>query len=471
MISMPLFWQSMKANWGIWTVITVATCFMLALIVMVTGGSSINVILGSVADSFIKDSAQAEVKGAAMSQYYLARLSLEGYEEGVDRLGPTFSEDGLIASVADGVASGVAASMAAKGADPDEAAARAAEARSFSRYVLAEYAAVRGQLPYVEAVGTFLPSLVVGTLGATMPARLLTGGLSAGQLTEYGLWDEGIAEMAGEAITVFRAVVGVRYPEGEYAGYGAIAAAHPDAVDGVIAGLTASLMEGLPESAKDNMADMQAFDLTQFLTGTIFFKIAGLLLPVIYIIMVSISLIAGQVDSGSMAYVVSTPTRRVTVTLTQAAFLVSSLLAMCSLMAATGLICLAAVGDSSITLAQMALLNLSSFATMFAFAGICFLASAWFNRGKHAMAIGGGVSMYFVVATIMGMFGSPEMPGLIRMDAMDAFNYTTITGFFDGSSILAGTADFVPKLAALAAIGLTCFAVGMVRFSRKDLPL
>jgi len=137
----------------------------------------------------------------------------------------------------------------------------------------------------------------------------------------------------------------------------------------------------------------------------------------------------------------------------------------------TGLICLASVGESSISYTQMIYLNFASFVTMFAFAGICFLTSAWFNRSKYAMAVGGGLSMYFVVATIMGLFGSPEMPSLIRMDSMNVFNFTTITGLFDGASIFADTLDFVPKLAVLSAIGLAGFVIGILRFDKKDLPL
>ena len=79
--------------------------------------------------------------------------------------------------------------------------------------------------------------------------------------------------------------------------------------------------------------------------------------------------------------------------------------------------------------------------------------------------------MYFVVATIMGLFGSPEMPSLIRMNSMNIFNYTTITGLFDSASILADKADFVPKLAVLFAIGLAGFIIGILRFNKKDLPL
>jgi len=79
--------------------------------------------------------------------------------------------------------------------------------------------------------------------------------------------------------------------------------------------------------------------------------------------------------------------------------------------------------------------------------------------------------MYFVVATIMGLFASKAMPPLLRIDAMNFFNYTTITSFFDSASMLDGTLMFLWKLAVLFGIGLSGFIIGMLRFNKKDLPL
>ena len=69
-------------------------------------------------------------------------------------------------------------------------------------------------------------------------------------------------------------------------------------------------------------------DMYGTLVGSIFFKMAGLLLPIIYLIMTANSLIAGQVDSGSMAYILSSSVKRRAVTFTQGVFLVGSLFLM-----------------------------------------------------------------------------------------------------------------------------------------------
>ena len=108
---------------------------------------------------------------------------------------------------------------------------------------------------------------------------------------------------------------------------------------------------------------------------------------------------------------------------------------------------------------------------MFAMSGICFLTSSWFNRSKHCMAIGGGLNIFFLVATILGLFGSPIIPSVIRMDTLNLFNYVSIISLFDVVSILDGTFTFLWKLAILIAVGVICYVISFKKFKNKDLPL
>ena len=58
------------------------------------------------------------------------------------------------------------------------------------------------------------------------------------------------------------------------------------------------------------------------------------------------------------------------------------------------------------------------------------------------MGLGGGLSMFFLVATMLGLFGSSILPSIIRMDALNTFNYVSIITLFDPISILDGTTAF-----------------------------
>ena len=87
------------------------------------------------------------------------------------------------------------------------------------------------------------------------------------------------------------------------------------------------------------------------------------------------------------------------------------------------------------------------------------------------MAIGGGLSIFALVAAMLGLFGSPVIPSVVRLDALNNFNYTTIITFFDVISIIDGTKTFIWKFAILAVCGIIGYIVGSIRFTKKDLPL
>lgn len=236
--------------------------------------------------------------------------------------------------------------------------------------------------------------------------------------------------------------------------------------------VSVSFLSTLPDAVSEALEEIGQADLYTLIVGSIFYKLAGLLLPIIYMIMASNNLVAGQVDSGSMAYVLSTSTKRITVVFTQAIYLIGSLLAMFILTSATGCVCLSIVTeDVELTYSNLLLLNAGAFLVLFALSGLCFFTSCVFDRSKRSMAIGGGLSIFALVAAMLGLFGSPVIPSVVRLEALNNFNYTTIISLFDVISIIDGTNVFLWKVAILAVLGIVGYFVGAVRFTKKDLPL
>ena len=240
----------------------------------------------------------------------------------------------------------------------------------------------------------------------------------------------------------------------------------------IILEIAGTLLDKLPSEVSNAIEEIGRMDLYALIVGSIFFKIAGLLLPIIYMIMVSNSLIVGQVDSGSMAYVLSTSTKRKSVTFTQSIFMVSSLLLMFILTTITSFICFAIVDvDTDLTYGKLALINLGAFLALFAMSGINFFTSCIFDRSKRSMAIGGGLSIFFLVATMLGLFGSKVIPSVVRIKALNNFNYVSIISLFNVVNILDGKASFIPGLIILLVIGLAGYIAGSIIFKKKDLPL
>lgn len=313
----------------------------------------------------------------------------------------------------------------------------------------------------------------------TLMEALSNYGVTKEKYESFGYTYDSMKHMAETAIVTYQGrleyelgLLGDQYEAGEFENEAAYLNAIAEKKESLADEISTSFLSTLPEEVSDALEEIGQADLYTLIVGSIFYKLAGLLLPIIYMIMASNNLIAGQVDSGSMAYVLSTSTKRSTVVFTQALYLIGSLLAMFSLTTATGCVCLSLVTeDVELTYANLILLNVGAFLVLLALSGLCFLTSCVFDRSKRSMAIGGGLSIFALVAAMLGLFGSPVIPSVVRLDALNHFNYATIISLFDVISIIEGTDAFIWKFIVLGVAGLLGYVVGSIRFTKKDLPL
>ncbi|MCQ2742669.1 MAG: ABC transporter permease [Bacilli bacterium] len=242
----------------------------------------------------------------------------------------------------------------------------------------------------------------------------------------------------------------------------------------------------------ERIQTMSQIDLNAILNDLVY-KIAGVLLPMIYVMITANKLIAGQVSDGSMAYVLSTPTNRKKVIATQLNFLMLSVIAMYVVItaAALGSEALAGLIMKLQTGSQVQKLYFRSFlycvasaCSMIGLAGICFGASAFFNKSNQSIAVGGGVCVISFIACIMGLFGSKVFVSVgVGVAAMSSFNYASIFTLIDTESMGNFAKHFVYNMDApasfawiwkdvvLLAIGAVGASIGSIKFNHKDLPL
>lgn len=236
---------------------------------------------------------------------------------------------------------------------------------------------------------------------------------------------------------------------------------------------------------------MSQIDLNSIMNDLIY-KIAGVLLPMIYVMITCNKLVAAQVSGGSMAYILSTPTNRKTVVRTQYVFMLVSLLAMYLVITigafasgAVGYFILKPKGQNFGTFTIRTLLYcFGSFSAMFALTGICFGASCWFNKSNNSVAIGGGACVLAFLCCILGLFGNKVFVSVgVGVEAMNFFNFLTIYTLIDTDS-MSNFAKFVSnayggvlslnwlwEIGILFAIGAVFAFIGGRHFVKKDLPL
>lgn len=219
-----------------------------------------------------------------------------------------------------------------------------------------------------------------------------------------------------------------------------------------------------------------AMEMTQSLLFTIFYGMMSTILPGIYVLITANKLLSSQVDRGSMAYVLSTPTKRSKVVFTQIIYLITSIILMFAITtvahiainASTPLdLSVLAYGKYSGTLTANMIfqVNLSAMLVAIALAGVCFMFSGIFNLSKYSIGFSGTFVGVSILANMMAMFGS------LGIDALENFKYITICTFYDYQSVLLGTNDWMWKMLFPIGIAIITFAIGSVRFCKKDLPL
>lgn len=229
---------------------------------------------------------------------------------------------------------------------------------------------------------------------------------------------------------------------------------------------------GLPADRLTKMAEM---DKTAML-NTMYFTVMGLLPVFLYIVIVGNSLIVNQVDSGSMAYVLATPTKRSAVANTQALFLIVSTLLVCTMGCVARCVALNTfVGEVDIAV------NVALYAGMYllsqAIGGICYMGSCLFTQSRKAIAFGGGVAVWCFIASLLGMFGAEDMVNMgMGVEELGIFNKLTLVGLYDVKAISTLGTDavdsaFIWKLCVLAGVAVVTYAIGKVGFQKKDLPL
>ncbi|MFJ7953475.1 ABC transporter permease subunit [Lysinibacillus sp. NPDC096418] len=215
------------------------------------------------------------------------------------------------------------------------------------------------------------------------------------------------------------------------------------------------LVEGTP------LAGMLGQTTLLSMLASTFYSIHGVIFPIIFIIMTANSLIASQVDRGSMAYLLSTPTKRSTIIATQALYLIIALVVMFIIETAAGLITIQVFqSETDIVIADFIMLNVGLFLLMFAISGISFFFSSYCNLTKNSLAFGAGIPIAFFLFQLLSSVD----------ESLNVLSNFTINALFDTTAILEGE-NYWWKLIILFGIGIVLYIASLEVFKRKDLPL
>lgn len=227
--------------------------------------------------------------------------------------------------------------------------------------------------------------------------------------------------------------------------------------------------------SSDLIETMSSMDTTSML-NQMYYTVMGLLPIFLCIVIVANSLFVDQVDRGSMAYVLSTPTKRSAIVITQGIFLIVAPLLMIAVVCAMRILSSFVLYDE-VNVPGIIMLYMGMYILVEAVAAICYFGSCFFNRSKNSMAFGGGITVWFFLASLLGMFGSENLVDMgIGVKELGIFNKLTLVGLYDIHSLETVGTDsidftFLWKLGILLAVTVAFYVAGALKFQKKDLPL
>ncbi len=201
-------------------------------------------------------------------------------------------------------------------------------------------------------------------------------------------------------------------------------------------------------------------DLTGFI-GSYFYGMLVFMIPLIYVSIMGHSLMARYVDSGSMAYLLSTPNTRVRIAMTQGVYFLSSIGVLFVFLTAATIGMCASMFPNMLDVGAFVRLNACAFLLTCAVSSICWFFSCLFSETKYSLAFGVGIPVLLFMLNVIG--GMKQQLNWLAS--------VSVYRLFRASDILADNANVLGVCLIFLAVTVFLYGSGILVFKKKNLPL
>lgn len=184
-------------------------------------------------------------------------------------------------------------------------------------------------------------------------------------------------------------------------------------------------------------------------------------IPMIFIIIISNRIVTRYVDRGSMAYLLATPNTRKKIITTQAIFLMVSILTLVIYATAIGLVSSQVMFAGDLDIKNYLLMNIGLYGLLFFFGGLCFFSSCYFNDSRFSLGVGGGLCVVFVLVQMLSQVG----------EKFENLKYLTPLTLFEASNLAVGKSEALVGVIVLYVVGIILYSAGIMVFNKKDISL
>jgi len=184
----------------------------------------------------------------------------------------------------------------------------------------------------------------------------------------------------------------------------------------------------------------------------------GIIFITICAILFSNVFLTSEVDRGTLAIPLNTPTTRLKILLSKALVYIFLMVSVSIFVGALGSLS-PVVHDLEFDYDKWWSVIFLWAVYSFAMGGIAFAIGCWFNKSRYTLG---------VTAAVLGLFFFMNI--FASMESLEYCKYFTLQTLFDATKIINGE-SIVLNMIALAVIAIPFYFIGIMKFLKKDLPL
>ena len=195
--------------------------------------------------------------------------------------------------------------------------------------------------------------------------------------------------------------------------------------------------------------------------GGYFWENIFTLVPFVFSIPVAASFVAGKLESGAFAWILSAPVEREKLLFTQIYSFTFALFALFFVNCLVGIVCGLAFCGSYFVISEFLLMCLGGFCLHFCLGGLLFVISAMCDEKALAVMITTGIVLLFYILKMLASLGG--IFGYLK--------YVTIFSMYLADDVIDGGMFFIWKYPVLILAGVLLYWLSMRIFEKRDLPL
>ncbi|QEH62038.1 ABC transporter ATP-binding protein [Spiroplasma chinense] len=187
------------------------------------------------------------------------------------------------------------------------------------------------------------------------------------------------------------------------------------------------------------------------------------LLLLVYVLVTGNSLVASEVDKGTMVNLLTTNQSRKSVILTKMLTFINSLFVSILIQFLATTITVSAWGQgANLDFGVLAMNYLGLFLILFAVSAIAFFSSTWFNKSSASIGAAAGIAILFYVLYFVSMID----------DSVAFFKYFSLNTLFNVDYTSVGqVGKYLAQYLVLLGVGIGLYVGSYFVFTKKDLPL